>query len=59
MKLPMGFPGQKAHWISFALDSKETETKTKAILNHYTQMLVMGRFLLSFARNNELFVVAL
>ncbi len=58
---PEGFPGEgpgrEAGWIAFSLSDQEAETKRKAILEYHTQMLVMGRFLLSFARTNELFII--
>ena len=54
---PEGFPEKGREWVSFSLRAKEAETKRKAILKHHTQMLVMGRFLLSFARANELFIL--
>ncbi len=57
LKPPRRFPGRETNWVSFALNPKEREVKRKAILKHHSQMLVMGRFLLSFARDNELFVV--
>ncbi len=53
---PDNFPDQGKQWISFALKPEEVTTKRKAILQYHTQMLVMGRFLLSFARSNELFM---
>ena len=52
---PENFPDQGKQWISFTLKPEEVETKRKAILQYHTQMLVMGRFLLSFSRSNELF----
>lgn len=52
---PGGFPDKK-EWIAFQLKPEEMKTKRKAILEYRTQMLVMGRFLLSFARSNELFI---
>jgi LmbE family N-acetylglucosaminyl deacetylase len=52
---PENFPDRGKQWISFALTPEEVETKRKAILKYHTQMLVMGRFLLSFSRSNELF----
>ncbi len=52
---PDGFPDKK-EWISFQLTPEEVKVKRKAILEYHTQMLVMGRFLLSFARSNELFI---
>jgi len=52
---PADFPGRVKQWISFDLKPDEVETKRRAILKYHTQMLVMGRFLLSFSRSNELF----
>jgi LmbE family N-acetylglucosaminyl deacetylase len=54
---PEGFPEQTAEWIFFALLPREAEVKRKAILRYHTQMLVMGRYLMSFARANELFMM--
>lgn len=56
LRVPRGFPGRKTDWLSFSLNPIEVDTKRKAILQHQTQVLVMGRFLLSFARKNELFI---
>jgi LmbE family N-acetylglucosaminyl deacetylase len=53
---PDGFPDEGRRWISFPLKPEEVETKRKAILEYHTQMLVMGRFLMSFARSNELYM---
>jgi len=53
---PRGFPNQGIHWVSFLLTPEEVATKTRAIRQYYTQMLVMSRFMLSFARPNELFI---
>ena len=53
---PDGFPDEGRQWISFPLKPDEVETKRKAILEYHTQMLVMGRFLMSFARSNELYM---
>jgi LmbE family N-acetylglucosaminyl deacetylase len=54
---PEGYPDKEAKWIAFSLQPGEAETKRKAILRYHTQMLVMGRHLLSFARTNELFIM--
>ena len=54
---PEGFRDNETEWISFPLHPKETEVKRKALLQYHTQMLVMGRYLMSFARVNELFVL--
>jgi len=53
---PDGFPANGRQWISLQLTREEMETKRRAILEYHTQMLVMGRFLLSFARSNELWM---
>jgi LmbE family N-acetylglucosaminyl deacetylase len=52
---PQGFPEKEGEWISFPLSPQEVETERRALLQYHTQMLVMGRYLLSFARANELF----
>jgi len=49
--------GEDVKWISFPLSAAETETKREAILQYHTQMLIMSRFLVSFARANELFIM--
>jgi LmbE family N-acetylglucosaminyl deacetylase len=54
---PEGLPDNETKWISFPLQPKETEVKRKALLHYHTQMLVMGRYLMSFARANELFFI--
>ncbi|MGO9554424.1 MAG: PIG-L deacetylase family protein [Syntrophobacteraceae bacterium] len=51
---PEDHPHQEK-WIPLALTSEEAATKRKALLEYQTQMIVMGRYLLSFARSNELF----
>jgi LmbE family N-acetylglucosaminyl deacetylase len=53
---PDGFQDKGRAWISFSLKPEEVKTKRKAIMEYHTQMLVMGRFLLSFARSNELWM---
>ena len=53
---PDDFPDQSREWISFVLKPDEVQIKRKAILEYHTQMLVMGRFLISFARSNELYM---
>jgi LmbE family N-acetylglucosaminyl deacetylase len=54
---PENLPDNETLWISFPLQPKETEAKRKALLHYHTQMLVMGRYLMSFARANELFLI--
>jgi LmbE family N-acetylglucosaminyl deacetylase len=53
---PEGFP-QEADWISLALSDEELANKRKCLMEYHTQMLVMGRYLMSFARANELFLI--
>ncbi len=53
---PIGFSVHGIRWISFPLTPLETATKREAILKFHSQMLIMGRFLLGFARSNELFM---
>ena len=53
---PEGFPVKNREWISLPLTDEEMQTKRKAIMEYHSQMLVMGRFLLSFARSNELWM---
>jgi len=52
---PAGLSDGGKQWISFSLKPREVQTKRKAILQYHTQLLVMGRFLRSFSRSNELF----
>ncbi len=54
---PDGFPGNGGRWVSFQLKPEEIQKKREAILQYRTQMLVMGRLLLSFARSNELYLL--
>src|SRR5215510_8642986 len=52
---PQGFPEKASEWSSFPLSPEEIDTKRRALLQYHTQMLIMARYLLSFARSNELF----
>jgi LmbE family N-acetylglucosaminyl deacetylase len=52
---PQGFPEKDIEWSSFPLSPEEVDMKRRALLQYHTQMLIMGRYLLSFARGNELF----
>jgi LmbE family N-acetylglucosaminyl deacetylase len=54
---PEGFPQEGAQWISLALSDKELANKRKCLMEYQTQMLVMGRYLMSFARANEIFLL--
>jgi LmbE family N-acetylglucosaminyl deacetylase len=52
---PDGF-SEEAAWISLALSDEESTNKRKSLMEYQSQMLVMGRYLMSFARANELFL---
>jgi len=52
---PDGFSEGTA-WISLALSDEEIANKRKSLMEYQSQMLVMGRYLMSFARANELFL---
>ena len=52
---PDGF-SEGAAWISLALSDEEIANKRKSLMEYQSQMLVMGRYLMSFARANELFL---
>jgi LmbE family N-acetylglucosaminyl deacetylase len=54
---PEDFSGEETDWISFALSDEELANKRKSLMEYHTQMLVMGRYLMSFARANELFLM--
>ncbi len=54
---PGGFPQEASEWISLALSDEELANKRRCLMEYNTQMLVMGRYLMSFARANELFLI--
>jgi hypothetical protein len=51
---PDGFSGTA--WTSLVLSDEESTNKRKSLMEYQSQMLVMGRYLMSFARANELFL---
>ena len=53
---PDGFSEEGPAWISLALSDEESANKRKSLMEYQSQMLVMGRYLMSFARANELFL---
>jgi LmbE family N-acetylglucosaminyl deacetylase len=53
---PEGFLQEGTEWISLALSDDELANKRRCLMEYQTQMLVMGRYLVSFARANELFL---
>lgn len=55
LRPPPGFPEPENTWIAFPLTAAEMQTKHRALLQFHSQMLVMGQYLLSFVRANELF----
>lgn len=56
LRPPDGFPMRKDGWISLSLTEDEAAAKRAALLAYPSQMMVIGRFLLAFGRNNELFL---
>jgi LmbE family N-acetylglucosaminyl deacetylase len=53
---PQDFPEPVRLWLPLSLSSTEVQTKSQALLQYHSQMLVMDQYLLSFARANELFI---
>jgi LmbE family N-acetylglucosaminyl deacetylase len=53
---PAGFPPGQGRWVTFALTPEEVEAKRAALLTYRSQLLVIGRFMMGFARSNELFL---
>jgi LmbE family N-acetylglucosaminyl deacetylase len=56
LTVPAAFAADQGRWESLALTTEESEAKKRAVLAYRTQLLVIGRFLLAFARSNELFI---
>lgn len=54
---PADFHRKEILWIAFPLKPEEIGTKYAAITLYHSQMEVMGKFLLSFVKSNELFVL--
>lgn len=53
---PREFPPLEGRWANLALSPDEIGAKRTALLLYHSQMLVIERLLLAFARTNELFV---
>ena len=53
---PLDFSTAGESWVQFPLSPKERETKRQALAQHQSQMAVMGPYLMSFVRANELFL---
>jgi LmbE family N-acetylglucosaminyl deacetylase len=54
---PSSYPPSEK-WFSLDLVAEEADAKQEALLLYKSQVLVIGRFMLGFARGNELFVAA-
>ena len=54
---PKGFPDKGIQWVSSPLTPEEVKIKREAIQQFHSQMLIMGRFLMSFDRSNELYIL--
>ena len=53
---PVGFSPAGGRWVRLALTAEEIASKREAVLAHHSQLLVIERFMLAFARANELFI---
>jgi len=53
---PAGFPPAEGRWTTLKLTREEAAIKKQALLAYSSQMLVIGRFMLAFGRDNELFL---
>ncbi len=53
---PAHFPPREGRWTSLALTPEEVGAKRLALLLYRSQMMVIGRFLVAFARSNELYI---
>lgn len=53
---PPQFPPLEGRWVTLPLTRDEIAAKRGALVLYHSQMLVIGRFLLAFARGNELFL---
>jgi LmbE family N-acetylglucosaminyl deacetylase len=51
-----GFPPAASRWVRVALTPDELGAKRAALLAFHSQLLVIERFVLAFARSNELFL---
>ncbi|HHV61948.1 MAG TPA: PIG-L family deacetylase [Firmicutes bacterium] len=55
---PKGLTGVGFNWFSYRLSNEAVVTKGEAIRKYKSQVSIMARYLLSFARTNELFAEA-
>jgi LmbE family N-acetylglucosaminyl deacetylase len=56
LKPPADFPPNEGRWVSLALKPEESAAKKRALLAYTSQTQVIGRFMLAFGRDNELFL---
>lgn len=56
LRPPANFPANEGRWVSLSLTEDEAALKKQALLAYPSQMLVIGRFMLAFGRDNELFL---
>lgn len=54
---PDNWPTAEGTWVTLPLTHAESTLKKRALLAYSSQMLVIGRFVLAFGRDNELFLV--
>ncbi|MGC8492592.1 MAG: PIG-L deacetylase family protein [Syntrophobacteraceae bacterium] len=54
---PEGFPVPRTKWITFNLKPAEVNRKREAIEKYHSQMLLLNRFMLCFAKSDELFLL--
>jgi LmbE family N-acetylglucosaminyl deacetylase len=53
---PREFPALEGRWATLPLTRDEIGAKRVALLLYHSQMLVIGRFMMTFARSDELFL---
>jgi LmbE family N-acetylglucosaminyl deacetylase len=56
LRPPAKFPREEGRWASLRLTPAESAAKKQALFAYASQMLVIGRFMLAFGRDNELFL---
>lgn len=56
LRPPAAFPPAEGRWASLKLTPAEAADKKRALRAYASQMLVIGRFMLAFGRDNELFL---
>ncbi len=56
LKPPADFPPAEGRWGSLRLSAEEVAAKKRAILTYASQVQVIGRFMLAFGRDNELYL---